>query len=251
MNDEPFKVGVNVLGVEKYNSTLSDYVAHVRGAKRTVLRTEFKALMRLTGTFTPPKTKKQGEAALRRDVENAVRPIRASAFDSDTKYDRAVRKALAKGDYETLQIIFSRSSDRDLKRAQIVRWSPELHRRAQNRRKNVRKWTGLATPDVAQEDAYIAGLLPRVGNAKGGWAAGLMGVGGTPPKWVARHAYAGTFKDALDNPLLGFIEARNRSTWAKSGLDDRVIGNAMRSRSNVLVEKMRKATADAQRKAGL
>lgn len=245
---EAYKLAVTT-NADALNSALARYVAAApRRAIPDVLREEMKGIARLLTRLTPPRTKIQGEKALRRDLRRAVLPLRPSDFKGDDKWNVEMRKNLRAHAIEAVRTILQRSASR-LRSAELVPFSESLHTSARRRGFNVPTWTGKATMDVGAWDEYAAKMLPRVGNARGGWAAAVTHFGGTVAAYIRRHAYAGAFRDSLGNPLLGFIESTNRSTWAKAGLSDRIVANTLRTRAEVILRKVERAEAEARREA--
>lgn len=232
--------------VPEFNRALLAWINRHPGRIKTVLRGEMRSLLRLVMRFTPPARKKQGEDALERDINNAVRPLRLKDFRGSHSWARNMRRAIRDQDMEVAQILMRRSSPKH-SGLTVVPFSPELHLNARGIRNRVRKPTGFATLDEQDFDAYVDEMLPRVGNAKGGWAKGLLALGGTVADWVRRHEYAGEFEDRLEssNPS---ITVANKSSWGKgersgrsNGNADRVVRNALRSRGETLAKKLAKA----------
>lgn len=237
------------LDATEFNNRLARYVALFPGKlPQEILRTEMRGLVRLMMRFTPPNRRTQGEKAMKRDIANAVLPLRPRDFKGEDKWSKAMRENLRANQTEAVRALLGRSRTR-LKNAELVSFDPSLHTSVQNRRGNVRRWSGKATIDVGAWDAYVAQMLPRVGNARGGWATALRAMGGTVAAYVGRHSYAGTFRDALSVPVLAYIQTTNRSSWAKAGLADRIVADAFRSRTQTLGAKIARAEAQAQAQA--
>lgn len=237
--------------VPQFNENLLAWINRRPGRVADALRVEMRALLRLVMTFTPPKTKAQGEKALARDIRRSVIPIRPKEFAGDHPFNVAMRKAIRKKDYDTAEFLLRHTMDK-AKDVQVVPFSKDLHRDARGTRFRVRRWSRKMTLDFREWDEYGRYMKPRVGNAKGGWALGLEQLGGTVAGWVKRHAYAGSFIDALKNPVEQYIQSNNSSTWGKgansgrsNGNTGRVIRNALRSRASVIAGKIAKANLEA------
>lgn len=92
------------------------------------------------------------------------------------------------------------------------------------------RWLEVLITSKRATDAFIKGKKKAVGQAKGGWAAGLTTLGGRVPNWIGRHLKAGacTVSDT-DNGIE--IVITNRSRWASSGDDDRIIEKSLARRT--------------------
>jgi hypothetical protein len=212
-----------------------------------VLREEMKGLAVLLLKLTPSRSRPQGEKALKRDIARSVRPLRPRSIKGSSHWAVEFRRNLREhNDAAVAALMRVSTTFRD---AQLVPFTEDLHASAKQGRGTVAKWTGKVTMDVEAFDAYVEKMLPRVGNARGGWVAAVRNFGGNIAAWVSRHSYAGSFRDNLGNPLLGFIEATNASSWAKAGLSDRIVANALRTRTGVIERKIERAEANARQEA--
>jgi hypothetical protein len=113
--------------------------------------------------------------------------------------------------------------------------------------RDIGRWkfiTKLIVPkDVLTE--YIEVVKARVGRGKGGWAAGVIALGGEVPGWIEVHARtAGTFIDKTQdaNPEMEFV---NRSEWAEGGDQDRIIDNAIKARTRDIYRQIQLALKEA------
>lgn len=93
------------------------------------------------------------------------------------------------------------------------------------------RWLNIAVAPEANVLGYIKKKLLMVGQAKGGWAAAFMAMGGklSTKGWTGRHAKAGTCKASFQRGNVN-ISMTNNSAWAGNGDPDRVIENAMGAR---------------------
>jgi hypothetical protein len=230
--------------VPDFNANFLRWVNRRPGRVATAMREEMRSLLRTVMTITPPKTRAQGRAALLRDIGRAVRPLRVRNFTGRHAWAKAMRKAINERDNETAQTLLRRTKG-PLSKAEVVPFTKEVHRRARDRRFRVHRWTGRMTTEADEWDAYALRMRGRIGEAKGGWANGLIAMGGTTSQWARAHAYAGDFVDALKDSSAPYIQATNRSTWAKAGDDNRTMRNALRIRARVLGDKIAKAEAIA------
>lgn len=242
--------------VPEFNANLLAWVNRRPGAVADVLKVEMRSLLKLVMTFTPPKTKKQGEDALYRDIRRSVIPMRPRDYPGTHPFHVAMRKAIRDKDVDAAQFLITHTAEKR-KDMKVVPFTQTIHRDARTTRFRVRKWTGLMTLDFREWDEYWRKMKPRVGNAKGGWALGYIALGGTVAGWINRHLYAGGFIDRLKSGAEQYIQSDNASTWAKgerSGRSQsntgRVLTNALRSRAGVLANKIAKAQEqELQRRA--
>jgi hypothetical protein len=192
---------------------------------------------------TPPNTRAQGRHAVERDIKHAVRPLRPQDFRS-----KKIQTLIRKRDYSGLAAVFSRfPTNSDLRGVAVVPFDPKLHAEARDNRGRVKKFQRKATPDYEQVAEYIKHMQQHVGQAKGGWAASLIDLGGRPAAWIAEHADAGQFEDHSNDLLKRYIQMTNASEWAGGGDEDRVIANSLRSRSLAILTSLAKAQDDALR----
>jgi len=233
--------------VPAFNRALVQYLNLRPRDVEKFLREEMRGLLKLVMRFTPPENRKQGEKALQRDIENSVRPIRLRSYKGRHAWARAMRLAIRNRNKAAAEVLLRRSGDK-MRDVQVVDFNQSVHRNARGTRFRVRRWTRKMTLDVEQFDDYADKMRPRVGNARGGWAASIMQLGGRVALWINRHAYAGGMDDQLKNPVEQFITASNSSTWAKGarsgrsvGNVERVLNNALRSRAGVLQRKLARA----------
>lgn len=216
---------------------------------RTDLPTELRKQSRLLGQrliqFTPPNTRAQGRAAVQRDIHRAVRPLRRQDFKS-----KKLQKLLRERSYSGLQIVFDKLKTGDLRGAQVKPFSPDLHQRARDRRGRVTRWRKVVTPDVEDVKAYIERVQANVGEAKGGWANLVTRLGGSVAQWIEVHSDAGQFEDKAGDLVNAYIRIDNNSEWAGAGDEDRVVANAIRSRTRDMALALQIAQQKALRKGG-
>ena len=219
------------INTDAFNDAVRRYVKEVGVALPQAMRTQARLLFGRIIQRTYPKTRAQGRKAVARDIGRAVRVLRPQEFDS-----KSVQRLIRKRDYEGLQAVFERSGNR----MRVIPFHPALHQNARDRRGRVRKETGNATLDREEVRAHLKRQQDHVGRAKGGWAAAFMAVGGKPSDWIARWATVGRVEDRLTDPVASFIRAENRSEWAQSGDDDRIVSDALQSRSSDILTDLRK-----------
>ena len=97
------------------------------------------------------------------------------------------------------------------------------------------KWiTKLVTAEPIQQ-AYIKAKKLMVGQAKGGWAASFVKLGGKMSKsgWVGRHMKAGYCVANFGKDKIR-IEMTNKSEWADGGDPDRIVEASLKGRAESL-----------------
>jgi len=233
---------------QDYATALSDFIRERGTLLPKALRGEGRLLATRLVRFTPPKTLSQGRKAVARDIQRAVRPLRAADFTS-----QRIRKLIRKRDYAGLEAVFARfPKGSELHGVAVVEPKfPEMHEQARSSRGRVLKFQRRVTPDADKVREYIRTVQGHVGRGRSGWAVSLLALGGKPQAWVLRHAKrdTGLFEDRID--ARGYIRMENRSEWAEAGDEDRIVANAVRSRTRSVREAIAKAQARAVEKARL
>jgi len=212
------------------------------------LRSEGRQLAARVTRFTPPGTLSQGRKAVARDIQRALRPLKAADFDSPR-----IRRLIRRRDYGALEAVFGNFPDTsELHGVKVVEARlPEMHQAARVSRGRVLKFQGKVTPDADVVRDYIKATQEHVGRGRSGWAVALIALGGKAPAWVVRHAKGDTGEVEDRANTGGYIRMENRSEWAERGDDDRVVANAIRSRARSIRESIARAQAEAIRKARL
>jgi hypothetical protein len=191
-----------------------------------LLRGECGRLLRVIIAKTPPRTKSQGLAAVKRDILNVARPIRPK----DIGANRATRRALASGDVDAVQTALDALTGGDFAGRRAVILTPAMHQAARDRRGRVRKDLNQAAINAGEVRQYIKTVQQRVGMAKGGWAKGARATRASVPQWASRHSRVAGVTDRLNNLLRPSITVINRSSWVNRREAERIVGNAMTSR---------------------
>jgi hypothetical protein len=233
---------------QDYAKALSDFIRERGTLLPRALRGEGRLLATRLVRFTPPKTRSQGRKAVARDIQRAVRPLRPADFSS-----LRIRKLIRKRDYAGLEAVFERfPQGSELHGVSVVEPRfPDMHEEARGSRGRVLKFQKRVTPDADKVRAYTKTVQERVGRGRSGWAVSLLALGGRPSGWILRHAKrdTGAFMDRVDST--GYMRMENRSEWAEAGDEDRIVANAIRSRTRSVRESIAKAQARAKEKAGL
>ncbi|MFM7102474.1 MAG: hypothetical protein ACKO3N_15045 [Verrucomicrobiota bacterium] len=216
---------------DQFQAAIARYIRDLKADLPATIRRQGRLLLREAMGLTPPRTRTQGRKVVRTQVLRAVRPMSPSDFDS-----RQLRKLARKRDYERLQKAFDAMPSGPFSGKRIVPFSPTLHQEARDRRGRVpEKYDTALTLDVKEVRAYIRQAQDHVGRAKGGWASGVVALGGKVPGWVSRWTGTGRFRDELANPVLRYIRQENTSEWAGRGDEDRVLARAMEGRTKAIL----------------
>lgn len=192
-------------------------------AKQFLLQ-RFRLLMEKAMQFTPPHTLAEGRAAVARDVLRAVSP-----FPYAQTKDKRVKKLWRDRNYAAFNA-FAAAIGQPWTAAPFSAQLHEGQRTARgtvNRRR--RRVFVLGRADTGELSRYKKHKQDNVGIAKSGWLIGLWGSGGRATDWITRHGFGfGTFTNASMATQEPYLEARNRSPWARRRDEgDRALANAM------------------------
>lgn len=231
-----------------YAEALAELIRQQGTLLPKALRGEGRQLAARVTRYTPPGTRGQGRKAVARDIQRALRPLRAADFESPR-----IRQLIRGRDYAGLEAVFGNFPDAsELQGVKVVEAKlPEMHQEARRSRGRVLKFQRRVTPDADAVRGYIKATQEHVGRGRSGWAVALVALGGKAPAWVLRHAKpdTGEFEDRVERG--GYLRMENTSEWAEAGDEDRVVENAIRSRSRSIREAIARAQAEAIRKARL
>lgn len=214
------------------------------------IRKQGRLLLQKASQFTPPKTMGQGKKAVARDIKRAVYPLTVRQFKSPD-LRKVISKAIRERNLRDIEAILHNAGWSRLEK--VVPFSPDLHTSQRNKRGRVpdRGGVRIATPDAQQVNAYIKKVQTRVGMAKGGFALGVTMLGGSLPAWVTKWSSAGEFKDNTASAIDTYIQQTNRSPWTAQGDEDRVVANAMESRTKIIWADITRRLEQAKQKARL
>lgn len=215
------------------SENLSASLERLRGIVRTdaedVIRQQGRLLFSSVLKLTPPKTLAQGRAAVKRDIEQTVRPIKASKIRDASMRAWYERVKGDKNSEDWSKFVAAAYG----KAAVVVPFSPELHQKNRDRRGRAKR-THYVTLQVSKEAKYIRERQQLVGSGKGGWVAAIKALGGSAPAWATRWAAKGNFRDNLRSNVSAYIEGKNFSEWASGGDEDRIIDIASGIRSRAI-----------------
>ncbi len=186
--------------------------------------------------FTPPRSVGQGKAAVSRDITNIFRPLSHTAFQ-----DKGLRRIVRTDDrpaWNKVALNF-RGGNHNLKGTTAMGFSASFHDRNRNRKGRGPRAKygniGFVTlgPEARSARSYLGKIRQRVGWARAGWNAGVIGFGGAvSAPWVSKHGVAGGwFQDGTSSPD-PFVKVGNSTGWAKhSGEGERILRNAISARA--------------------
>lgn len=108
------------------------------------------------------------------------------------------------------------------------------------------RWLNVLVTKAEAVNAYVKAKQVMVGQAKGGWGAAFLALGGqlSAKGWVGRHAHgngvpkAGDCEQSLGGTNIS-ITIINRSAWASGGDPDKVMDKSVQGRCRVLAIKTR------------
>lgn len=215
----------------------------------TVVKTQTRLLLETLIRICPPHSLKQGRAAIKRDIKNAL------GLFNDLKYlgeARTVTKAAKgrgvstfslspmaaltvaarRGDTAAVNAILRHLPKSNLSRFTGVTFTESLHTGRRNARGRVRRSTGILALTPTQARNYLKQVQGRSGQAKGAFVPALHAVGGKAASWIERHQ--GKHGD-VDDVHLGAGELDPRLTVINQArgirsLDDRDVSKTIRFR---------------------
>jgi hypothetical protein len=199
---------------------------------------EAAAFTRKVVSFLPPKTRAQGERAIRRDIARAIRAIDPASFDNPR-----LRKALSQATPEQATAILQNIAA--FKGLRVERMDPSLHTHRRNRRGRVPRGTRPALV-VGREDLrrYSARVEARAGYLKSGYVPAAAALGAALPSWITRHGDVGqgSIVKRIGGPgSMHHITITNRA--GRYFDHARMARDALRSRGNSLETKVRRLLA--------
>jgi hypothetical protein len=219
---------------DQFALAASRYVREVGASMPKVLKAQTRLLLRDVLKFTPPKSYAQGRAAVKRDFGRAIAVLDGESFSrSPQRLREALREAITQKDIGRLNAILKSAG----MPGTVVPFDASLHRRLQNSRGHVAKWSGFYTIDRRAWEARLNKLLAAVGWARAGWNAAADKVGLRMPSWVAKHQNGGGACIEIEGNI-PTIEITHRSSK---------IPNYSRSVRDALKNRVRTMNKDVER----
>lgn len=250
-------------GPQKHADAIRAFVQATRGAVPNILRAEARLTAQLASRFTPSQGgKRQGERAVTRDVNRAIRAIRPEQFENPRLRNLAATRNLvalnqAIEHFGAVELKFPGGLKVPIR--QVVPFDSKLHSERRDQRGRIQRNKRIGTLDELQQAAYVERMKSNVGIAKAGWNPAITGLGGkittygsrgVIPAYVARHGGMGSIEDRAADPIKAFIQMRNFSPWARYKDEaERVTKNAMSSRGEIIMLKLLASSSDELKKA--
>ena len=187
--------------------------------------------------FTPPRSVGQGKAAVARDLTVIYRPLSHTTFEN-----RSLKKIIRTNNMPAWDAAAQKfGGSHNLNNTRAIPFSSDWHKRNRMSRGRGRRGKkgnlGFVTlgPEGRRARAYMKIIQKRVGWAKAGWNAGIIGFGGTVKgPWISNKGVGGGyFMDGTSSPD-PFVKVGNTTSWAKYGSmgeGNRILGNAIRARA--------------------
>ncbi len=200
------------------------------------LSVQGKLLLEHVMRITPPRTIKQGNDRVRKDMEHIFQPLDPLKFEN-----RNIAALIRRGD----PVAWEKFADGfrlegRMRRSVALVPSEALHKRNRDKRGRAYRYPkpNMVTlqPAQAKLEQMILASQANVGHAKAGWIRAYVELGGDrAPEWVKRHFPGkGVFQDGRkgDNP---FIAAYNQTGWGKKSDEaQRVMNAAIKGRTNAM-----------------
>jgi hypothetical protein len=174
-----------------FSASMSRYVVDLKMSIPQVFKDQMRLFVKEIVAQTWPKTRKQGEDAVERDIRKAVKPLDKNAFNSiqNPRLKKALQNAAIEKDTDRLRMLFNRLGPR--KNDVIVLFSPDMHKSQRNSRGRIAKSTGRVTFDTTAHAAYTKKVQGAVGWARAGWNAASARLGTVVAGWIKRHGTNG------------------------------------------------------------
>lgn len=186
--------------------------------------------------FTPPRSPGQGKAAVMRDLTVIYRPLSQTTFESPSL--KKIIRTDNRPAWDKAAQNFKGSHN--LQNTKAVGFSSDWHARNRMSRGRGRRGKngnlGVVTlgPEGRRARQYMAIIKKRVGWAKAGWNAGIIGFGGSvKAPWISNKGIGGGwFQDGTASPN-PFVAVGNTTSWAKYGQGEgnRILKNAISARA--------------------
>lgn len=205
--------------------------------------------------LTPPRNVGQGKAAVMRDLTVIYRPLNQSTFT-----DKGIKKIIREDNRPAWdKVALNFRGSHNLQNTKAIGFNSDWHERNRMSRGRGRRGKGgnlgvvTLGPEGRRARQYMDIIKKRVGWAKAGWNAGIIGFGGSvKAPWIENKGVGGGwFQDGTTAPD-PFVRVGNATGWAQygQGEGDRILSNAIRARArdmqSYFERMMRVAAAKAQ-----
>lgn len=244
-------INVSSNGAE-YGQALVRFMGAFRKSARETVRMQGRLLGQRMVSFTPPKTASQGKKRVAKDIGKlffGLQKASASQAKRETVQGQDVVKVFATGG-RAFGVL-----DKNYRPGMSMQEMEQFHQQYRDRRgrvqagsqfddKDMGRFTllGRVAVTMANLRQYIRRKQANVGQARGGWARGVLSLGGRVPAWVSRHVHSGRFEDGSGG-VEPFVQWDNQSEWTARNDDDRVIERATQSRTRDIERSIQAALA--------
>jgi hypothetical protein len=212
------------------------------GDAATVFRDEARLFVKQVIRLTPPKTQKQGEAAIDRDMMKLFEPVNGDFLD-DMIIEHGANNldtwlTTAGGEKKHLKWTYLDNTGGPM--ANFHHQHQDSRGRANNMKRQNDPSTWYAPYVVSYENftAYSKKIKSHVGRRKAAWAKSFKGLGGTVSRWIDRHTAGakGEFHMSQD-PNHPSITMINRAPGI--GQDLNVVRSALRVRQEAISRRIK------------
>jgi hypothetical protein len=230
------------LDTTKFNRAVAMYQDRLGMAAPDIVRTQGRLLLKMVIRLTPPKSLAQGRNAVARDIRRSMTPLDPDFFRNERLQDLARRN-----DTEALNEVIKRSGG--WKGWVVSRFDKKLHTGQRDRRGRVQRDKRKFVTDIARLQKYTKDVQQRVGQRKAGWGRSYEFLGGTLPKWIARHTHKpGYHIPDLGNKQFPSITIGN---FAPGITDDRrVLQDSLRIRAKSMTLDVNRKLREISRQTG-
>lgn len=221
---------------------LHDALASQGGDVEAIFRDEARLFLAQVIRLTPPKTKQQGEDAIKRDLMKIFTPVNEDFLDDliiehgHNNIDAWIESSI---DGTRKHIQFDYASNTGGEMADFHQRNRDNRGRTRNLKRMASGWYSPFAVSFENFAAYRDKVLKRVGLRKSGWAKSLIGLAGKVTGWINRHVSEGKAPGELhltvgEKPSMTMI---NRAPGI--GNDLRIVRNALRIRNEAIGKRLR------------
>ena len=236
----------------EYRNALIKWMATFGKNARETIRTQGRLIGERMVSFTPPRNQKQGKDAVRRDIEKIFLGIDDDQVDDKLHFVLKGNTDVVRAYVDRQGTVFGVARENYKPDATQDELSA-FHQSQRDQRGRVSgggrkpqdmgRWKFILMFVTRQSTlaGYIRSVQARVGSGKGGWAEGVIELGGRVPQWIAARArQSGKLINQTEaaNPSVEFI---NASEWASGGDQDRVMSNAVVARIDSIRRDIRRS----------
>lgn len=212
------------------------------GDVSAIFRDEAMLFLRQVIRLTPPKTREQGENAIRRDLLKIFTPVNQDFLDDliiEHGHNHIDVWITSSQDDERKHIEFDYASNTGTEMADFHRRNRNARGRTANLKRMSSGWYSPFAVSFEHFAAYRDKILAHVGRRKSGWGKSLVEMGGKVAGWINRHVTSGKAPGEKqivvgEKPSVTLI---NRAVGI--GADERIVRSALRIRYEAIGRRMR------------